>query len=143
MESGLLQDSDWAPLDGEVCRVVSLTDVGFTKGKPYASVQLESPQLPALTTGFVNHKLDYQHLVEAFTRKQSEPNSEVLLVWAKQSLKQSAQLFAAFMPGMWVMLCPAKAYELMIDQSFAPELGGLERHHAQRPIAEWRPSVIE
>ena len=143
MESGLLHDSDWAPLDGEVCRVLSLTDVGSPKTKPYAAVQLESRQLPAPTEGFVNHKLDYRHLSEAFTRKQNEPNSEVLIIWAKQSLAESAKRFAPFMPGMRVMLCRANAYELITDQAFAPELGGLERHQAQRPIAEWRPSVIE
>jgi hypothetical protein len=31
VETGLLRDSDWAPLDGEVCRVTSLRSMGFAK----------------------------------------------------------------------------------------------------------------
>ena len=65
MDTGLLRDSDWAPLDGEVCRVTTLTPLGFTKGLPYASVELESPLLAEPTTGFVTHKLDFEHLSEA------------------------------------------------------------------------------
>jgi hypothetical protein len=143
VETGLLRDSDWAPLDGEACRVTSLTPLGFTKRMPLASIELESPLLPEPTTGFVAHKLDYEHLTEAFRLKESEPNSEVLIIWTKDFLKRSAKLFARYMPRMWVMLCPVNAYELITDQTYKPELRGLERHEAQSPIAEWKPDVMQ
>lgn len=47
------------------------------------------------------------------------------------------------MPRMWVMLCRENAYELWTDQSYEPELQGLERYLAQKPIAEWKPDVME
>jgi hypothetical protein len=68
--TGLLRDSDWAPLDGEICRVTTLTPMGWTKGVPYASVKLESPVLAEPTAGFVTHKLDFEHLSEAFSRRE-------------------------------------------------------------------------
>jgi hypothetical protein len=53
----------------------------------------------------VTHKLDLQHLSEAFSRMESESNTEALIFWTKQHLKRSAKLFARMMPRMWVMLC--------------------------------------
>lgn len=42
MASGLLRDSDWAPLDGAICRVTTFsTEIGFAKGVPYATIELE------------------------------------------------------------------------------------------------------
>ena len=143
MEAGLLRDSDWAPLDGEVCRVTTLTSLGYTKGLPYASVELESPLLAEPTTGFVTHKLDFEHLSEAFSRRESEPNTEVLIIWTKRFLKRGAKLVSRFMPRLWVMLCRENTYELMTDQTYEPELRGLERHLAQKPIVEWKPDVME
>ena len=98
METGLLRDGDWAPLDGQVCRVTSLTPLGFTKRMPYASIALESPLLPKPTTGFVTHKLDFEHLSEAFRLKENEPDAEVLIIWTKQFLKRSARLLSRAMP---------------------------------------------
>jgi hypothetical protein len=143
VETGLLRDSDWAPLDGQVCRVTSLTPMGWSKRVPLAAIELESPPLPEPTTGFVGHKLDYQHLTEAFRRKESEPNTEILILWTKKNLKRSAKLLARYMPRMWVMLCPVNAYELITDQTYKPELQGLQRWEAQKPIAEWKPDVMQ
>jgi hypothetical protein len=141
--TGLLRDSEWAPLDGEICRVRTLTPMGWKKGVPYASVELESPVLAEPTTGFVTHKLDFEHLSEAFSRRESEPNTEILIIWTKRFLKRGAKLASRFMPRMWVMLCRENAYELWTDQSYEPELQGLERYLAQKPIAEWKPDVME
>src|SRR2546422_10416538 len=106
--------------------------MGWAKNVPYASVQLESPVLAEPTTGFVTHKLDFEHLSEAFSRRESEPNTEVLIIWTKRFLKLGAKLVARFMPRMWVMLRRENTYELMTEQTYEPELLGLERHHAQK-----------
>jgi hypothetical protein len=122
---------------------MTLTVLGFARGMPYASVELESPVLTQRTTGFVTHKLDFEHLSEAFSRRGSEPNTEILIFWTKHFLKRRARHFARFMPRMWVMLCPEKTYELMTDQTYKPEHKGLERHLAGKLIAEWKPDVME
>jgi hypothetical protein len=134
VETGLLRDGDWAPLDGQVCRVTSLTPLGFTKRMPYASIALESPLLPKPTTGFVTHKLDFEHLSEAFRLKENEPDAEVLIIWTKQYLKRSARLLSRAMPHMWVMLCRMNQDEL---------LDSLEQAALQNSIAEWKPDVMQ
>jgi hypothetical protein len=61
VETGLLRDSDWEPLDGQPCRVLEFTPLAGrmegTKVKSstmgaYASIELESPVLAEPTTGF-------------------------------------------------------------------------------------------
>jgi hypothetical protein len=46
------------------------------------------------------------------------------------------------MPGLRVWLCPKHAYEVWTDPSFRPDLAGLERHNAAKPIAKWEPEVL-
>src|SRR3989338_1482686 len=62
---------------------------------------------------------------------------------SKKHLKSYAKLFSAFMPRLWVMICPKGAFELMADQKSRPELQGEARFLAERPIAEWKPEVME
>jgi hypothetical protein len=143
VETGLFRDSDWEPLDGWFCRVTTLTPFPPSKGYPYASVEVESPLLTEPTTGFVTHKLDFEHLSEAFSRSESEPDTEVLIVWTMQRFKRGVRLVARFMPRMEVRLCRKNTYELMYDEAYKPELQGLERVRAQMPIVEWIPDVME
>jgi len=140
---GLLRDSDWEPLDGWICRVTTLTPFPPSKGHPYASVQVESPPLTEPVAGFVTDKLDFEHLLEAFSRSESEPDTEVQIVWTKQRYKRGVKLFALTMPRMEVRLCRKNAYELIYDEDYKPALQGTERVRAYMPIAEWIPDVIE
>ncbi len=143
VENGLLRDSDWAPLDGWFCRVTTLRPFPTSKGYPYASVQVEAPPLTEPVTGFVTHKLDFEHLSEAFSRSEIEPDTEVQIVWTKKRYKRGVKLFARIMPRMEVRLCRKNAYELMYDETYEPELRGAERVRAHLPIAEWIPDVME
>jgi hypothetical protein len=47
------------------------------------------------------------------------------------------------MPKLWVMVCPKGAYELMENSNYKPELSGLERWNAMKPIIQWKPKVME
>ena len=111
------------------------------KGLPYASIELEAPRLAEPTTGYVIHKHDFEHLSEAFSRMESEPNSEILIVWTKHRFRPGVRLVAWFTPRMLVMLCRKNAFELINDETYEPELSGPERHGAAMPIAEWVPDV--
>jgi hypothetical protein len=139
----LLRDSDWEPLDGWFCRVTTLTPFPPSKGHPYASLEVEAPPLSEPTTGFVTHQLDFEHLLEAFSRGESEPDTEVQIVWTKQRYKPGVKLSARTMPRMAVRLCRKNAYELIHDEAYKPELQGPERSRASMPIAEWIPDVME
>lgn len=90
MENGLLRDEDWRPLDGEICRVKAFTPLAgrvegtevksFTRGLPYASIEIESPALAEPTTGFITHKLDFQHLWQAFNVRGVADDEEVIVI---------------------------------------------------------------
>jgi len=154
VETGLLRDRDWEPLDGEICRVIKFTPLAgriegtevksFTRGLPYASIELESPALAEPTTGFITHKLDFEHLWEVFNVRGVGDDEEVIVIWNKSNLKRAAKLLPrSTMPGLVVWICPRNAYEVMNDETFRPELDGLARHKAARPIVEWKPDVLE
>lgn len=85
--------------------------MGSAKGLPYASIELESLGSIKPTMGFVTHKLDFEHLSEAFSRRDDDPRTEVLIICSKTRLKGWAGPVARFIPRMWVMLCREKAYE--------------------------------
>jgi hypothetical protein len=91
----LLRDSDWEPLDGWFCRVTTLTPFPPSKGHPYASLEVEAPPLSEPTTGFVTHQLDFEHLLEAFSRSESEPDTEVQIVWDEATLQAWRQTLCA------------------------------------------------
>lgn len=148
MESGLRRDEDWRPLDGEVCRVKAFTPLAGrvegteVKSLPYASIEIESPALAEPTTGFITHKLDFQHLWQAFNVRGVADDEEVIVIWSKSNLKRVSRWFSRAMPGLVVWVCPKHAYELMTNPSFRPELNGLERHRAASPIVRWEPEVL-
>jgi hypothetical protein len=134
VDNVLLQDSDWEPLEAITCRVTEFTPLGFSKAMPYASIKVESPALAEPTTGFVTHKLDFKHLSQAFSRSESEPDTEVQIIWWTKGWRY---LKGPSEPRMEVSLNPKNAYELMYDDGYKPELQGEERWRAGRPIAEW------
>jgi hypothetical protein len=153
VETGLLRDSDWAPLDGEVCRVIEFTPLAgrmeggkvksFTRRFPYASIEIESPALAEPTTGFIKHKIDFQHLWEAFNVRGVGDDEEVIVSWNKSYVKERVGKLVSTMPGLVVWVCPRNAYEVMTDANFRPELDGMARHKAAAPIVEWRPEIME
>jgi hypothetical protein len=153
VETALIRDSDWELLEGEPCRVLEFTPLAGrmegTKVKSstmgaYASIELESPVLAEPTTGFITHKLDFQHLWDAFDVRGVGDDEEVIVFWNKSNLKRAVKLLPrSMMPGLVVWVCPRNAYELMTDETFRPELHGVARYHAEKPIVEWKPDVME
>jgi hypothetical protein len=152
VESGLLRDEDWRPLEGEICRARAFTPIAgnvegtevksFTRRLPYASIEIESPALVEPTTGFITHKLDFQHLWQAFNVRGVADDEEVIVGWNKKGLSRPYRWFSRAMPGLrLVWVCPKGAYELMTDPTFRPELSAIERHNAGAPLAEWIPDV--
>lgn len=152
MERELLQDEDWRPLDGETCRVIEFrplagsvegTEVkSFDRGVPYAAIEIESPALAEPTTGFITHKLDFQHLWQAFNVRGVADDEEVIVIWNKSNLKRPARWFSRTMPGLVVWVCPKNAYELGNNPNLRPELKGQEWFDAVSPVVEWKPDVM-
>jgi len=152
VERGLLRDEDWRPLDGEICRVIDFNPLAgrveetevksWAKGVPYAAIEIESPALVEPTTGFITHKLDFQHLWQAFNVRGVADNEEVIVIWNKSALRGVSRWLSRGMPGLVVWICPKNAYELATDPTFRPELGAGERFDAASPIVKWVPEVL-
>jgi len=135
-----------------MCRVVEFRPLGgriegsevktFSKGVPYAAIEIEAPAFPEPAAAFITHKEDFQHLWYVFEVRGVADDEEVIVVWSKSALKGVARWFSRTMPGLLVWVCPKHAYELMHDRSFRPELDASERLQAASPIEKWEPAVL-
>jgi hypothetical protein len=154
----LIKDREWSVIDGEPCRVTSFGTLGslvdvddkvhaMDKTTPYASVTMECKKLGKNVTGDITHKEYFKYLWMAFKRRKVKDNEEVIVIWTREHYKVRSwigkKLYSAFMPKLWVMVCPKGAYELMVDSNYRPELWGEARWNAMKPITQWKPKVME
>ena len=154
----LLKHSEWSVIDGEACRVTSFDPLGslididgkvraMDKTTPYASVAVECKKLAKNVTGYITHKEDFKHLWAAFKDRKVKDEEEVIICWTKERYKVRSwvgkRLYSAFMPKLWVMVCPKGAFELIADSKYKPELTGEARWNAMKPIIQWKPEVME
>lgn len=150
----LLKDKEWSVIDGEACRVTDFNPLGSlvdADGKvrspdnftPYAAITMECRKLGENIKGFINHKIDFKHLWAAFRERKVKENEEVIIFWTKRNYKVGVKLFSAAMPKLLVMVCPKGALELMTDNNYKPELTGLARWNAKKPIIQWKPEVMK
>ncbi len=151
-DQDLLKDSQWSVIDGEFCRVIDFIPMASIKeGKilaidktaPYASVVLECKKLPTKTKGSITHKVDFMNLWSAFKERGVKQDEEVLIFWTKKHFKRVYKIFSAFLPRLWVMVCPRGAFELQTNPGYRPELKGEARWNAAKPIIDWKPGVME
>lgn len=151
----LWKDSEWSQIDGELCRVSAFSALGSlidANGKvhttsrtmPYASLTLECEKLGKNITGYITHKMDFQHLWAVFKERRVNEDEEVIIIWTKKHYRwRLTKFLTPFMPKLWVMVCPKAAYELMVDSNYKPELWGEARWNAMKPIIQWKPEVME
>jgi hypothetical protein len=66
---------------------------------PYAAIEIESPALAEATTGFITHKLDFQHLWQAFNVRGVADDEEVIVIWNRSALKGIARWRSRNMPA--------------------------------------------
>ncbi len=153
-EIALIKDSEWSVIDGEPCRVIDFNPLGslvdidskarsIDKTTPYASITMECEKLGKNIIGYITHKMDFEHLWAAFKERMVKEDEEVIIIWTKKHYKRGVKFFSAFMPKLWVMVCPKGAFELMTNDTYKPELTGLARWNAMKPIIEWKPEVME
>jgi hypothetical protein len=152
MAIDLVTDSDWASIDGDVCRVLKFTPwAKIENGKivsrmphlPYAIVTLERPGQAEEFVGRITHKLDFMHLWALFMDRGISESEEVGIAWIKSHLHGSAKLFRAFMPGMAVMLFKAGAYDLLTKPGLRPDLKGEARFRQEMPLLQLIPDVLK
>lgn len=150
-ELSLIKDNQWSAIDGELCRVIDFSPrysikegkvLSINKWTPYASVTIECKKFPEEITGFVCHKIDFLHLWSAFKERGIKQNEEVLILWSKKHYNKLYKIFTAFLPRLWVMICPKGTFELETNPNHKPELTGEARWNATRPIIEWKPGVM-
>jgi hypothetical protein len=130
-------DSDWSIITDDLCKV---TKFETHRGKAArATVTLDSLKIPANTIGTIFHKLDLQHLREAFAAKGNDPKMVVAIEWSKRHLTGVRKLLSPFMPRLFIMVMHEDAFELLINRDMRPELRGEARANAMKPIAMWEP----
>ena len=151
----LWKDSEWRQIDGEPCRAThfgtlgSIVDVDgkvhtMDKTTPYAVVNIECKKFGKNVTGYITPKEDFKHLWAAFKQRKVKESEEVIVIWTKEHYRHRlTKLLTPFMPKLWVMVCPKWAYELMVDSNYKPELSGVARWNAMKPIVQWKPEVME
>jgi hypothetical protein len=103
---------------------------------------MECKKLGKNITGYITHKMDFQHLWAAFKERMVREDEEVIIFWTKKHYKRGV-FFSAFMPRLWVMVCPKGAFELMTNNTYKPELTGEARWNAMKSIIAWKPEVME
>jgi len=151
----LIKDSEWSMIDGEPCRMTSFNTLGslidengkvhaMDKTTPYASITMECKKLGENVTGYITHKMDFQHLWAAFKERKVREDEEVVIIWTRKHYKYKLTRFLSpFMPKLWVMVCPKGAYDSMVGSNYKPELSGKARWEAMKPIIQWKPEVME
>jgi hypothetical protein len=150
----LLKDKEWSVIDGEACRVIDFSPLGaiinadgevqsIDKTTPYASITIECEKLGKNIRGYITHKIDFKHLWTAFRERMVKEDEEVIIIWTKKHYKVGIKYVSAFMPKLWVMVCAKGAFDLMTNDDYKPELTGLERWEAQKPITDWKPEVMK
>jgi hypothetical protein len=83
------------------------------------------------------------HLWSAFKERGVKQDEEVLIFWSKKHYKKVYKTFSAFLPRLWVMVCPRGAFELETNPDYRPELKGEARWNATKPIIDWKPEVMK
>jgi hypothetical protein len=150
----LLKDKDWNVIDGEPCRVIDFSPLGaqidvdgkvksIDKVTPYASITMECEKLGKNIRGYITHEIDFKHLWAAFRERMVKEDEEVIIIWTRKNYKTGVKYVSAFMPKLWVMICAKGAFDLIINDEYKPELTGLARFDATKPIIDWKPEVMK
>jgi len=140
---------------------------GAIKSLPYASVVIECPKIQGKATGYISHKIDFAMLWAAFNERTQvkgaeaeiaheqngtpvfvaehgvASNEEVWLIWTQKNYISKIGLVNKFLPRLIVMISPKGAYELLIDRNARPELTGMARFLAERPLVTWTPIAMK
>jgi len=139
----LLTDKQWSIIDGETCRVVDFIPMNFDKSVPYACITIECKKVGKIR-GYITHRTDFKHLFMAFKERTIKENEEVLIFWSKEHYKlKLLTLLHNFLPKLRVMICKKGAFNLITNSSYKPELQGEARFHAEKPIVDLKPEIME
>lgn len=151
-EITLLKDSEWAKIDGEVCRIIDFNPLAAVKnGKtrrvdvmPYASITFECKKVSEKISGFINYSEDFQHLWAVFKERGVKNNEEVLIIWSRNHYTfKWVKIFSFLLPKLRVMICPKGAYELITDDTWKSELTGEARAKASMPVLDLKSKIME
>lgn len=150
----LIKDRDWAFLDGLLCEVTNFTPlakvengevVTTNRSTPYAFIGINCREgnitLAPDTSGAIFHKLDFKHLWAAFNDRGVAQNERVFVLWSKRNLRPAARLFSIIMPRLAVFIFRDDGYELLSNSDYRPELNGVARWEATKPVLQLQPEV--
>ena len=138
-ESVLGIDIPFSKIDKRVLRLISPVDRS-EKG-PYGFFLVESYELSQRLILPVFHREDFSNIQQALDSKTQD--QEVLVVWSSKNYRYPLlKYFSEFFPRMIVWLCKEDAFNLINNPDYKPELGGEARFLEEKPIKEWKPSIM-
>ena len=155
-EPVLGKDISWNVVDHHMLRVLEFSPfLSTVEGKsiklqdrfvPYALLTVEDTEksFDGKAVIYVTHKEDFMNLWKVFKEIGVKQNEEVIVVWSKNHYTNWVyKLLSAIMPKMQVMIFTKESRRLWTDNDYKPELDGLERHKARKPVVHLKPKVIE
>lgn len=169
MEKILKNIHEWALIDTRICLVTDFQPIAkMENGKiiapsadsPYCKVKLKCENLYDDIMGIITHKTDFAMLWAAFNKQIEVPgarveirtdevdenefrkNLEVSLVWTRKRYYTILSPFGRILPHLIVMVSKKDAFNLLINNSYKPDLQGEARAMAEMPLITWTPVVM-
>jgi len=138
------KDISWGTIKEKVCRVKHFTHFARIEGGkirdatnflPYATLIIESPNLPQEASMPVVHKDDFRTLWDIFEQRGVSPEEEVLVFYSPFFRNRLLKFLSVFMPRLHIFIYPKGFLEETLDPNFRPT----DPITWSIPIAEWRP----
>jgi hypothetical protein len=135
------KDIPFSLIDCDLLKVIEFIPQVKSTLNPYAFVTVEGTKFKGEAILPLFQKTDFLNLSEAWKQKKGE--EEVLVFWTTKKYKNFIfNLFSAFLPKLWVRICPKESFEIETNKTYMPELSGEVRYRATQAIKEWKPEVI-
>lgn len=143
------KDISWKIVQDYLLRVISFTPLATVSGSevqsqsssaPYAILIVECLNMNSKYTLYVTHKIDFLHLWRAYNQRGVSDSEEVLIGNFAQRRKGLSKLMGAFLPRLFVWICPKGYLERMINDDWGG-LTGEARAMAMLPLEMWEPET--
>lgn len=147
----LRKDSEWEIIEDKLCKAANFVPlmgsevrdgkvISPVTSEPYASVDIECPELNEDIKGFITHKIDFSNLWEVFNNQFDKNKYEVLFFWTRNFYQSRlSKLFSLASPKMIILICnkrPLDNFKLSHEHDLMVYVYGL------MPIKYLIPEVI-
>jgi hypothetical protein len=120
-EAVFMKFKNWKAIEGELCHVKSIQPMGgvvkdgvvveMRKTVPFASITFECKKIDKPIIGYIDSKIDFLSLWQAFEEKGENNDVEVLMSWSIKHYRGWVyRMFPVFFPKMLVLIASKGTY---------------------------------